>query len=324
MKFPRRDFLRLAAGAALLAAPPRIATAQAYPARPLRCVVGYTPGGGTDILVRLVGQSLPSRLGQPFIIENRPGAASNIATEAVVRAPPDGYTLLGTDTAAAINATLYRNLSFNFARDIALVVMTRGPLVLVVHPSVPAGTVPELIAYAKGNPATITFGSSGVGSSLHMASELFKLMSGVEMVHAPYRGAAPALTDLLGGHVQLMFLGLPVAGEHIRAGRLRALAVTTSTRWEALSGIPTVSDFLPGFEASQWWTIGLRKSTPAEIIDKLNIETHAILADPKVQERLADLGSALFDASPAILQNFLVEDTEKWAKVVMLSGAKAD
>ena len=324
MRYSRRRFLHLAGSITTLPALPGIATAQAYPARPLRCIVGYPPGGGTDIFVRLVGQSLPARLGQPFIIENRGGAAGNVATEAVVRAPADGYTLLGIDTAAAINASLYSNLTFNFARDIALVAMTQGPLVLTVHPSVPAKTVPELIALAKANPGKINFGSSGIGSSLHMAAELFKLMAGIDIVHVPYRGAAPALTDLLGGQVQLMFLGLPPSGEHIRAGRLRALAVTTSTRWGTLSETAAVSDFLPGYEASQWWTIGVRKTTPVAIIERLNKEMNATLADPKMKDRLAELGSELVDAPPAELEKFLAADIEKWARVVKLSGSRAE
>jgi tripartite-type tricarboxylate transporter receptor subunit TctC len=324
MKFSRRRFLHLAGGSAALPALPGIATAQAYPARPLRCVVGYPAGGGTDIFVRLLGQSLPARLGQPFIIENRGGAAGNVATEAVVRAPADGYTLLGIDTAVAINASLYTNLSFNFIRDIALVAMTRGPLVLVVHPSLPVKSVPELIAYAKANPGKINFGSSGIGSSLHMAAELFKLMAGIDIVHVPYRGAAPALTDFLGGQVQLMFLGLPPSGEHIRTGRLRALAVSTSTRWGTLSDTAAVSDFVPGYEASQWWAIGVRKSTSPAIIERLNKDMNATLADPKMQDRLTELGSELFDASPADLEKLLAGDIEKWAKVVRLSGARAE
>jgi tripartite-type tricarboxylate transporter receptor subunit TctC len=324
MKLPRRQFLHLAAGAAALPAMSRIASAQAYPTRPVRCLIAYPPGGGTDIFVRLVSQSLPSRLGQPFVLENRPGAASNIATELVARAPADGYTLLGTDSSAAINVTLYSNLSFNFVRDIAMVAMARGPLVLAVHPSVPAKTVPELIAYAKKNPGKINFGSSGVGSSLHMAGELFKFMAGVELVHVPYRGAAPALTDLLGGQVQLMFIGLPPSGEHIRSGTLRALAVTTADRWKALPDLPALSDFVPGYETDQWWGIGVRKSAPAEIIGRLNTEMNAILRDPQVQARVADLGGTVFAGSPAELQRFVADDTDKWAKVVKLSGAKPE
>jgi tripartite-type tricarboxylate transporter receptor subunit TctC len=320
----RRGFLHLAAGAMTLPMASRFAGAQAYPSRPVRCVVGYPPGGGTDIFVRLVGQPLSSRLGQPFIIENRSGAASNIATELVVRASADGYTLLGVDSAAAINATLYPKLNFNFVRDIAVVAMTRGPLVMVVHLSVPAKTLPEFIAYAKGNPGKIHFGSAGTGAPTHMAGELFKLMAGVEIVHVPYRGAAPAITDLLGGQVQVMFAAAPPSAEHIRAGRLRALAVTTSTRWEALSDIPTVGDFLPGYEANQWWAIGLRKSAPSEIIEKLNKEIDAILADSKLRAQLAELGSTVFPGLPADFQKFVADDTEKWAKVVKLSGAKPE
>jgi tripartite-type tricarboxylate transporter receptor subunit TctC len=320
----RRRILHLAAGAMALPVASRFAWAQAYPSRPVRCVVGYPPGGGTDIFVRLVGQSLSSRLGQPFIIENRSGAASNIATELVVRAPADGYTLLGVDSAAAINATLYPKLNFNFVRDIAVVAMTHGPLVMAVHLSVPAKTVPEFIAYAKGNPGKISFGSAGTGTPTHVAGELFKLMAGVEIVHVPYRGGAPAIADLLRGQVQVMFAAAPPSAEHIRAGRLRALAVTTSTRWEALSDISTVGDFLPGYEANQWWAIGLRKSAPAEIIEKLNKEINAILADSKLQAKLAELGSTVFAGLPADLQKFVADDTEKWARVVKLSGAKPE
>lgn len=324
MKLQRRRFLRLAMGAAALPAMSRIARAQTYPSRPVRCIVGYPAGGGTDIFVRLVGQSLPSRLGQPFVIENRPGAASTIATEFVARAPADGYTLLGTDAAAAINATFYPKLSFNFIRDIAVVALARGPLVMAVHPSVPAQSVPEFITYAKRNAGRIHFGSAGTGSPLHVTGELFKLMAGVEILHVPYRGAAPALVDLLGGQVQLMFIPVPPLGEHIRAGSLRALAVTTAIRWEALPDIPTVGDFLPGFEASQWWAIGLRKSAPTETIERLNKEINAVLADSNLQARLADLGSTVFAGSPADFQKFVTDDTEKWAKVVKLSGAKPE
>src|ERR1700676_5295737 len=253
MKLPRRSFLHLAAGAAVLPVVPRIANAETYPSRPVHCIVGYAPGGGTDIFVRLVGQLLPARLGQPFVIENRPGASSNLATEMVIRAPADGYTLLGVDAAAAINATLYDNLGFNFVRDIAVVGMTRGPLVVAVHPSVPASTLPEFIAYAKANPGKITMASAGTGSTNHLAGELFKAMSGIDLTHVPYRGAGPAVADLLGGQVQVMFIGLPPSIEHIRLGRLRALAVTTVTRFEALPDLPPAADFVPGYEASQWW-----------------------------------------------------------------------
>jgi tripartite-type tricarboxylate transporter receptor subunit TctC len=324
MKLSRRRFLHLAAGAATLPAASRIAKAQAYPARPVRWIVGYPAGGGTDIFVRLVGQSLSERLGQSFVIENRSGAASNIATEVVVRAPADGYTLLGTDAAAAINATLYDNLSFNFVRDIALVGVVRGPLVMMVHPSVPAKTVPEFIAYARANPGKISMASAGNGNATHLAGELFKVMTRTDMAHVPYRGAAPAVTDLLGGQVQIYFGSLPATIEHIRSGRLRALAVTTSTRFETLPDLPTVGDFVPGYEASQWFAGGLRKNTAAEIIDRLNTEISAILADQKMKARLVDLGTTVFPGSSADFARFIAEETNKWGKVVKFSGAKPD
>ncbi len=324
MKLPRRRFLHLAAGAAALPAVSRVVWAQSYPTRPVRWIVGYPAGGGTDIFIRPAAQSLSERLGQPFIIENRGGAASNIATEAVVRAPADGYTLLGTDAAAAINATLYDNLSFNFIRDIALVGVIRGPLVIMVHPSVPVKTVPEFIAYAKANPGKLSMASAGNGNASHLAGELFKTMANVSMTHVPYRGAAPAITDLLGGQVQIFFGSPIVAIEHLRAGRLRALAVTTSTRFAMLPDLPTVSEFVPGYEASQWFAGGLRKSTDAEIIDKLNKEISVTLADPKMQARLLDLGTTVLPGSAADLGKFLADETEKWAKVVKFSGAKPD
>jgi tripartite-type tricarboxylate transporter receptor subunit TctC len=324
MNLPRRSFLHLAAGAAALPAVSRIAWAQAYPARPIRCIVGYAAGGGTDIFVRLLGQSLSERLGQPFVIENRAGATSNIATEVVARAPADGYTLLGTDAAAAINATLYDNLNFNFIRDFAVVGMIRGPLVMMVHPSVPAKTVPEFIAYAKANPGRISMASAGTGNPSHMAGEMFKVMTNVDMTHVPYRGAGPAVTDLLGGQVQVYFGSAPAAIEHIRAGKLRVLAVTTATPFEGLPGVPTVANFVPGYEASQWFAVGLRKSAPAEIVDQLNKEINAVLADAKMQARLADLGTTVFPGSPADLAKFVVEETDKWGKVVKASGAKPE
>jgi tripartite-type tricarboxylate transporter receptor subunit TctC len=324
MNLPRRSFLHLAAGAAALPAVSRIAWAQVYPARPIRCIVGYAAGGGTDIFVRLLGQSLSERLGQPFVIENRAGATSNIATEVVARAPADGYTLLGTDAAAAINATLYDNLNFNFIRDFAVVGMIRGPLVMMVHPSVPAKTVPEFIAYAKANPGKISMASAGTGNPSHMAGELFKVMTNVDMTHVPYRGAGPAVTDLLGGQVQVYFGSAPAAIEHIRAGKLRVLAVTTATPFEGLPGVPTVANFVPGYEASQWFAVGLRKSAPAEIVDQLNKEINAVLADAKMQARLADLGTTVFPGSPADLAKFVVEETYKWGKVVKASGAKPE
>ena len=324
MNLPRRSFLHLAAGAAALPAVSRIAWAQAYPSRPIRCIVGYAAGGGTDIFVRLLGQSLSERLGQPFVIENRAGATSNIATEVVARAPADGYTLLGTDAAAAINATLYDNLNFNFIRDFAVVGMIRGPLVMMVHPSVPAKTVPEFIAYAKANPGKISMASAGTGNPSHMAGELFKVMTNVDMTHVPYRGAGPAVTDLLGGQVQVYFGSAPAAIEHIRAGKLRVLAVTTATPFEGLPGVPTVANFVPGYEASQWFAVGLRKSAPAEIVDQLNKEINAVLADAKMQARLADLGTTVFPGSAADYGTFMAEETEKWGKVVKFSGAKPD
>jgi tripartite-type tricarboxylate transporter receptor subunit TctC len=324
MKLPRRRFLQLAAGAAALPVVSRVARADTYPARPVRWIVGYPAGGGTDIFIRLVAQSLSERLGQSFVIENRGGAASNIATEAVVRAPSDGYTLLGTDAAAAINATLYDNLSFNFVRDIALVGIIRGPLVVLVHPSVPVKTVPELIVYAKANPGKLSMASAGNGNATHLAGELFKTMANVSMTHVPYRGAAPAVTDLLGGQVQVYFGSLPATIDHIRGGRLRALAVTTATRFETLPDIPTVSEFVPGYEASQWFAGGLRKTTDAEIINKLNSEISVVLADPKMKARLLDLGTTVFPGSAADFGKFVAEETEKWGKVVKFSGAKPE
>lgn len=322
----RRTFLCLAAVAGAMPSISQTARAQAYPTRPVRCIVGYAPGGGTDTFVRLVGQSLATRLGQPFLVENRPGASSNLATEAVVRAPADGYTLLGTDAAAAINVTLYDNLnlSFNFIRDIAIVGIGRGPLVVVVHPSVLATTIPELIALAKANPGRITMASAGTGSPNHLAGELFKAMARVDLTHVPYRGAGPAVADLLGGQVQVMFTGLPPTIAHIRSGRLRALGVTTATRFDALSEVPPVGDFVPGYETSQWWAIGLRKSTPAGIIDRLNKEINEILGDPQIQEHLGDLGGAALAGSPADLASFVANDTAKWAKAVEFSRAKPE
>jgi tripartite-type tricarboxylate transporter receptor subunit TctC len=324
MRLPRRRFFQLAAGAAVLPIASRLAWAQAYPTHPIRVVVGYAPAGGTDIFVRLIGQPLTDRLGQSLVIENRPGAASNIATDAVVHAPADGYTLLGFDAAAAINATLYERLNFNFIRDIATIGVIRGPLLLIVHPSVPAKSVPEFIAYAKANPGKISMASAGTGNATHMAGELFKVMTHIDMTHVPYRGAGPAVTDLLGGQVQVYFGSLPPTIEHIRAGKLRVLAQTTSTRFETLPDVPTVAEFVPGYEASQWFAVGLRKTTAAEIVDRLNNEINAILADPDMRARLADLGTTVLAGSAADFGKFIAEETEKWAKVVKLSGAKAD
>ena len=323
MKLPRRQFIRLATGAVALPAMPRLAGAQSYPSRPVRLIVGFPAGGSADIVARLIGQSLSERLGQPFIIENRPGAGSNIGTETVVRAPPDGYTLLMVSAANVTNATLYDNL--NFIRDIAPVAfMDRVANVLEVNPSVPAKTVPEFIAYAKANPGKINMASGGTGSSQHVAGELFKMMAGVDLVHVPYRGVAPALTDLLAGQVQVLFDTVPASLPHIRAGKLRALAVTTAARSEALPDVPTVGDFVPGYEASSIHGIGAPRNTPADIIDRLNKEVNAALADPKFQARIADLGGIVAVGSPADFGKIIAEETEKWAKVVKFSGAKAE
>ena len=325
MKLPRRKFLHLAAGAAALPAVSRFAWAQTYPARPVRIVVGFAPGGGADIFARLIAQSLSERFGQQFVVENRPGGGGNIATEAVVRARPDGYTLLAVGSNNMINATLYEKLNFDFIRDIALVAsIYRVPQVMEVNPSFPAKTLPELIAYAKANPGKINFASAGNGSVAHVTAELFKMMAGVNMQHVPYRGAAPALTDLLGGQVHLMFDNMPSSIEHIRAGRLRPLAVTATARLEGLPDVPTVADFLPGFETSAWAGIGAPKNTPAEIIDQLNRETNAALADPKLKARVADLGGMVFPLSPAEYEKRVAEETEKWGKVVKFSGARPD
>src|SRR5262245_22908361 len=321
----RRQFLRLAAGAAAQTALSRVAWAQAYPSRPVRMIVPIAPGGAQDILARLMGQWLSERLGQPFIIDNRPGGGTNIGTEAVVRAPADGHTLLLIPPDSAINATLYDKLNFNFIRDIAPVAAVfRGAYVMVVNPSVPANTVPEFIAYAKANSGKINMASVGIGSGPHIAGELFKMMAGVNMVHVPYRGGGPALTDLLGGQVQVMLPGTVASIEYIRAGRLRALGVTTATRSEALPGIPTMREFVPGYEASQWFGIGAPKNTPAEIVDKLNRETNAGLADPKIKARLADLGGEVLALSPADFAKLIAEETEKWGKVVKFTGIKAE
>jgi tripartite-type tricarboxylate transporter receptor subunit TctC len=325
MKLPRRRFLQLAAGAAALPFAPHVARAQGYPLRPVRLIVGFTPGGATDIIARLVGQLLSERFGQSFVIENRPGAGSNIATEAVVRAPPDGYTLLLVGPANAVNATLYDKLNYNFIRDIAPVAsISREPNVMVVNTSVPAKTVSEFISYAKANPGRINMASSGNGTSVHVAGELFKMMTGVSMAHVPYRGAAPAVTDLLGGQVQVMFASMPSSIEHIRAGKLRALAVTSATRSEALPSIPTVADFVPGYEASSVYGIGAPGATPVEVIDKLNKEVNSILADPKAKARLGDLGATALVGAPADFRKLIADETEKWAKVVKFSGAKPE
>jgi tripartite-type tricarboxylate transporter receptor subunit TctC len=323
MKLPRRRFLQIAAGAAALPALPGNAGALYYPARPVRIVVGYAAGGPSDIVARLIGQSLAERLNQSFIIENRPGAGGNVATEAVVRAAPDGYTLLVVGVPNAINATLYDNLSFNFIRDIAPVANIIGvPLVLEVHPSVPAGTVPEFIAYAKNNPGKLNMASAGFGTSQHVSGELFKMMAGVNLIHVPYRGSALALTDLLGGQVQVMFDTTPASIGHIRAGQIRALAVTTTSRSSVLPDIPTVADFVPGYESSAWYGIGAPKDTPAEIVELLNREINAALAEPQMKARLADLGGTVLPGSVAEFSALISSETDKWGRVVKISGAK--
>jgi tripartite-type tricarboxylate transporter receptor subunit TctC len=325
MSLPRRRFLHLASGAVALPAVSRFAWAQAYPTKSVRVVVGFAAGGATDILARLMGQWLSDRLGQSFIIENRTGAASNIATEAVVRAPSDGYTLLVVTPPNAINATLYERLNYNFIRDIAPVsgVFT-APNVLDVNPSVPAKTVPEFIAYAKANPGKLSMGSAGVGSVEHVSGELFKMMTGVNMIHVPYRGAAPAVADLLSGQVQVMFDVLATSIEYIKAGKLRPLAVTTATRFAALPDIPTVGEFVPDYEVSTFFGVGAPRNTPAEIIDKLNKEINAWLADPATKTRFADLGGTALMGSSADFRKLIAEETEKWAKVVKFAGIKAD
>jgi tripartite-type tricarboxylate transporter receptor subunit TctC len=325
MKLPRRQFLHLAAGAAALPAVSRIARAQAYPLRPVTLVAGFAPGGGVDIAARLIGQLLSERLGQQFVIENRPGASSNIATEAVVRAPADGYTLLMVGSWNTINATLYDKLNFNFTRDIAPVAsVMRYPYVMVVNPSLPTKSVPEFIAYAKANPGKINMASPGTGTGPHIAGELFKMMAGVDMVHVPYRGAALALSDLLGGQVQVQFASMPSSIQYIRAGQLRALAVVTATRADALPDIPTVAEFVPGYEASSWYGVGAPKATPAEIIDKLNKEINTGLADPKMKARLADLGGDVLALSPADFGKLIADEMEKWGKLIRALNIKAD
>jgi tripartite-type tricarboxylate transporter receptor subunit TctC len=325
MKLPRRRFLHLAAVAAVLPAVPRTARAQSYPIRPVRIVVGGPAGGGLDIAARLTGQWLSERLGQQFIIENRPGAAGNIATEAVVRAPADGYTLLLAFTTNAINATLYDKLGFNFISDIVPVAsIARGVLVMVVSPSFPAKSVPEFIAYAKANPGKLNMASGNSGGPGHLAGELFKAMTGVNMLHVPYRGDPPALTGLLGGQVQVHFVGLPPSIEQIKAGKLRALAVSTATRSEVVPDIPTVGEFVPGYEASVWFGIGAPKTTPAEIVEQLNKDINAGLADPRMKTRLADLGYTILTGSPADFGKLIAEETVKWGKVVRAANIKPE
>jgi tripartite-type tricarboxylate transporter receptor subunit TctC len=325
MKFPRRAFLQLAAGAAVLPVVPRIARAQAYPSRLVRIVVGFPAGGATDIQARLMGQWLSDRLGQQFIIENRAGASGNIATEAVAKAPADGYTLLQIVTPHAINAALYSNLNFDFIRDIAPVICSaRLAYVVVVHPSVPVTTIPELIAYAKANPGKINYGSAGHGTPQNIACELFKMMAGVNLVHVPYRGGAPATTDLIGGHLHVIFSPVSESIEHIKAGKLRALAVTTTTRLDVLPDTPTVADFVPGYEASGVAGIGVPRGTPADIIGLLNRELNAGLADSKINTRIVELGGTVLGGSPAAFGTILSEAIEKWTRVIKFAGIKVE
>jgi tripartite-type tricarboxylate transporter receptor subunit TctC len=325
MKLPRRNFLHLAAGAAALPAVAPIARAQTYPSRPVRWIVGFAPGGGNDIVARLMGQWLSERLGQSFVIENRPGAGTNIATEVVVNAPPDGYTLLLAGIPNAFNASLFGKLNFNFIRDIAPVAgIIVVPEVMVVNPSVPANTVPEFIAYAKANPGKVNMRSAGTGGGSHLSGELFKMMAGVNLVHVPYRGNGPALVALLGGQVEVLFPSLPSSIEYIRTGKLRGLAVTSAMRSEALPDLPTVGEFVPGYEISAWYGVGAPKGTPAEVIDKLNREINEILADPKAKARLADLGGTALVGSPADFGKYIADETEKWGNVIRALNIKAD
>jgi tripartite-type tricarboxylate transporter receptor subunit TctC len=325
MKLPRRNFLHLAAAAAAQPVVSRIASAQAYPARPVRLIVPLAPAGASDITARLIGQWLSERLGQQFVIDNRPGGGGNIGTEAVVRAPADGYTLLIVGAWNAVNATFYDKLNYNFIRDIAPVAsIIRTPFVMAVNPTVPAKTVPEFIAYAKTSPGKINYASAGTGTSTHLTGELFKMMAGVDMVHVPYRGGGPAFNDLLAGQVQVFFPTTVSSIGYIRAGRLRALAVTAATRSEVLPGIPTVAEFVPGYEASQWYGVGAPKATPAEIVDKLNKEINAGLADPKMQARLADFGGTPLVVSPADFGSLIAEETEKWGNVIRALNIKTD
>jgi tripartite-type tricarboxylate transporter receptor subunit TctC len=321
----RRQFLRLAGCAAALPTLSRFAWAQTYPARPVRLLVGFPAGGVGDIVARLIGQWLSERLGQPFVIDNRPGAGGNLGTEAVVRSPPDGYTLFLVNTANAVNASLYEKLNFNFIQDITPIAsVMRAPIVMEVSLTFPAKTVPEFIAYAKSNPGKINMASAGNGTLSHVAGELFKMMTGVNMLHVPYRGSAAAQTDLLGGQVQVYFDNLPPSIENIRAGKLRALAITSATRSEALADVPTMGEFVPGYEASGWFGVGGPRNTPVETIDKLNKEINAGLMDAKMRARLVDLGGTPLPGSPGDFGKLIADDTEKWAKVVKFSGAKSD
>ncbi len=325
MKFLRRAFMHLAVGAAALPAVSRLARAQAYPSRPARIVVGFTAGGATDIQARLMGDWLSERLGQQFIVENKPGASGNIGTELVAKAPPDGYTLLQVVTPHAINAALYTNLNFDFIRDIAPVIcIARLAYVVVVNPSVPATTIPEFIAYAKANPGKINYGSAGSGTPQNIACELFKMMTGVNLVHVPYRGGAPAINDLVSGHLQVIFAPVSEAIQQVKAGKLRALAVTTAARLDVLPDVPPVGDFVPGYEASGFGGIGVPRNTPGEIIDRLNKELNAGLADSRIKARIVELGGTVLGGTPAEFGTIISEATEKWAKVITFAGVKVE
>jgi tripartite-type tricarboxylate transporter receptor subunit TctC len=325
MNLLRRNFLKLAGSALAVPALPRLAFALDYPTRPTRIIAGFAAGGGVDITARLIGQWLADHLGQPFVVENRTGAGGNIGTEAVVNSAGDGYTLLLATVPNAVNASLYDNLKFNFVRDIAPVAgVIRVPMVVLVHPSVPAQTIPEFIAYAKANPGKVNMASAGSGSAPHMAGELFKMMTGVDMVHVPYRGQGPAMTDLLGGQVQILFAAAPGTADYVRTGKLRALAVTTAARMPELPEVPAVGDFVGGYEASQWYGFAAPKSTPAEIVDKLNKEINVAMADPGMKARLAAIGGETIPGSPADFGQLISDETEKWGKVVRTAGIKPE
>ena len=325
MRVPRRKLLHLATGAAALPLLPRLASAQSYPSRPVRIVAAFAAGGGVDITARLIGQWLSDRLGQSFVVDNRPGAGGNIGTDAVVNAAPDGYTLLLATVPNAVNASLYEKLNFNFIRDIVPVAgVIRVPMVILLNPSVPAATVAEFISYAKANPDKVNMASAGNGSAPHMAGELFKMMAGVNLVHVPYRGQGPALTDLLGGQVQVLFAATPGTSEYITTGKLRALAVTSASRAEMLPELRTVGDFVPGYEASQWYGIGVPRNTPVEIVDKLNKEINAAIADPAMKARFAAIGGEPIPGSAAEFGKLISEETEKWGRVVRAAGIKPE
>jgi tripartite-type tricarboxylate transporter receptor subunit TctC len=325
MKLPRRKFLRLAAGAAAFPAVSRLASAQAYPTRPVRWIVGFPPGGPTDITARIMAEFLSERLHQQFAVENRPGAASNVATELVARADADGYTVMELATVSAINASLYQNLNYDFVRDIALVAgFGQGPVVMEVNAAVPAATVPEFIAYAKANPGKINMGSAGIGTPQHVIGELFEMLTGTNIVHVPYHGSAPELTDLIAGQVQVVFEPIQSTLGYIKSGMLRPLAVTTASRVDALPNLPTVGEFVPGFEARAWQGLAAPKGTPAEITGVLNKEVNAVLTDPRLKARFADLGITPMPMTPDECQKFITAETEKWAKVIKFAGIKSE